>query len=41
MTNQSKETIKEKYILAMPWVKNTSKISIDYFLAKGAWRIGI
>ena len=41
MTNQSKEGFKEKYILAMPWVKNIEKISIDHLLAKGAWRMKI
>ncbi len=41
MTNQSKEGFKEKYILAMPWVKNIEKISIDHLLAKGAWRMEI
>ncbi len=41
MTNQSNKAFKEKYILAMPWVKNIEKISIDHLLAKGAWRLKI
>lgn len=41
MTNQSNKVFKERYILAMPWVKNVGKIPIDHFLAKGAWRMEI
>jgi competence protein ComEC len=41
MTNQSNKVFKERYILAMPWVKNVEKIPIDHFLAKGAWRMEI